>query len=99
MCGLCGILTEGMHWSDRTAAVGPVDHVLNRRDRMRRVALLNRILKAYSCSLSDWQGVSYVLSTFTGKTEIVHSLTELWPMVERLTGRQVDPLANTHGAQ
>ncbi|WOD13757.1 hypothetical protein [Paraburkholderia kirstenboschensis] len=34
-----------------------------------------------------------MISTFTGKTEIVENLAQLWPAVERLSGRSVDPLA------
>ncbi|MER1967576.1 hypothetical protein [Castellaniella sp. GW247-6E4] len=60
---------------------------------MRRVAYLNRVLVAFSCSVSDWQGSKYLLSTFTGKTELVDNLGQLWPAVERLTGGIADPLS------
>jgi hypothetical protein len=33
-----------------------------------------------------------VLSTLTGKTEIVDNLTHLWSAAEKLTGRPCDPL-------
>jgi len=44
-------------------------------------------------ALSDWQGSSFLLSTRTGKTEIIADLGHLWPAAERLSGRICDPLA------
>jgi hypothetical protein len=38
------------------------------------------------------QGDSFVLSTATGKTEMVDNLSHLWPAAERLIGRPCDPL-------
>jgi hypothetical protein len=43
--------------------------------------------------LSDWQGTSFLLSTLTGKSEIVEDLGHLWPAAEKLSGRICDPLA------
>jgi hypothetical protein len=43
-------------------------------------------------SLTDWQGTAFVLSSATGKTEIVDNLGHLWTAVERLTGKPCDPL-------
>jgi hypothetical protein len=75
MCALCGVLGGDGHWTDAaprpgifTRNTGPVER---RRERMARVAGANRILKAYGLSLADWQGASYVLSTATGKSELV----------------------------
>jgi hypothetical protein len=59
---------------------------------MHRVAAANRILKHYRMTLADWQGSSFVLSTATGKTEIVDNLSHLWAAAERLLGRPCDPL-------
>ena len=50
------------------------------------------MLGLYGLTLSDWQGTSYVLSTATGKTEIVDNLTHLWSAAEKLLGRPCDPL-------
>jgi Mg-chelatase subunit ChlI len=33
-----------------------------------------------------------VLSTATGKSDLVDSLAHLWPLAERLAGRPCDPL-------
>ena len=43
-------------------------------------------------NLADWQGSAFVLSTATGKTEIVDNLAHLWMAAERLLGRPCDPL-------
>jgi hypothetical protein len=59
---------------------------------MHRVAAANRILKHYRMTLSDWQGSTFVLSTATGKIEIVDDLSHLWMAAERLLGRPCDPL-------
>jgi hypothetical protein len=42
--------------------------------------------------LTDWAGTSYVLSSRTGRSEIVHHLAALWPAAERMAGRRCDPL-------
>jgi hypothetical protein len=43
-------------------------------------------------NLADWQGSAFVLSSATGKTEIVDNLAHLWMAAERLLGRPCDPL-------
>jgi hypothetical protein len=82
------------HWTDagRPASEDELAQV-RRRQRQLRVAYLNRLLPAFACTVSDWQNHAYLISTFTGKTEIVDNLAQLWPAVERLSGRRVDPLA------
>jgi hypothetical protein len=86
------------HWTDADvgagAATGDLADAATRRrqERQRRVAGLNRVLRAFGCTVSDWQGHAYLLGTFTGKTEIVADLAALWPAVQRLTGRDPDPL-------
>ena len=50
------------------------------------------MLAAYRLSLTDWQGRAYLLSTATGKTEVIETLAHLWPAAERLSGRSFDPL-------
>jgi hypothetical protein len=96
MCSLCGTLGAGEHWTEAHARPGVFtradDMITRRRDRIRRVSAANRILRLYGLALSDWQGSSYQLSTFTGRTEMVDSLAHLWPTAERLLGRVCDPL-------
>lgn len=97
MCSLCGILGANEHWADAAEREGVytrnADPMRRRRERADRVRLANRVLALYGMRLSDWQGVSFVLSTFTGKSEIVEDLGHLWPATERLCGRLCDPLA------
>ena len=96
MCALCGVLGAEDHWTDAPAAPGVAvrdgDAASRRRERMRRVAAANRILTHYRLTLTDWQGRSFVLSTFTGKSERVESFAHLWAAADRLLGRSCDPL-------
>jgi len=98
MCGLCGILGGEAHWSDLLPNADDDAEVRRRRaERGRRVRYLNIVLGAYACSVNDWQGSKYQVSTFTGKTELVDNLGELWAAVERLTGHVPDPLLPSVG--
>ena len=96
MCALCGVLGATEHWTDAVARPGVftrnTDAASRRRERMNRVAAANRVLKHYGMNLADWQGSAFVLSTATGKTEIVDNLGHLWMAAERLHGRPCDPL-------
>jgi hypothetical protein len=99
MCALCGVLGGTEHWADAharpgafTRNTGPLER---RRERARRVAHANRILTHFGLSLSDWQGSAFMLSTRTGKTELVDNLGHLWAAAEKLLGRPVDPLDPT----
>jgi hypothetical protein len=96
MCSLCGILGVENHWSDAVARPGVFSHNDEKRsrrmERARRIRLANRVLAAYRLSLSDFQGRSYLLSTATGKTEVIETLAHLWPTAEKLSGRLFDPL-------
>jgi hypothetical protein len=97
MCGLCGVLGGDDHWTSAVARPGVyarADSGAGRRqERAHRVRTANLILRHYRLTLSDWQGTSYLLSSATGKTELVDNLAHLWPAAERLTGRPCDPLA------
>jgi len=96
MCALCGVLGATEHWTDAVARPGVftrnTDAASRRRERMHRAAAANRVLKHYGMNLADWQGSAFVLSTATGKTEIVDNLAHLWMAAERLLGRPCDPL-------
>jgi hypothetical protein len=56
------------------------------------VQLANVVLAPFNMRLADWQGTSFVVSTFTGKREIIEDLGHLWAAAERLSGRACDPL-------
>ena len=96
MCALCGVLGGAGHWTDAVARAGVFTRtatpVERRRERAARVTQANTALRYYRLTLSDWQGTSFLLSTATGKTEIVDDLTHIWSAAEMLTGRPCDPL-------
>jgi hypothetical protein len=97
MCSLCGVLGGSEHWTDAIARDGVFTRatasVVRRRERANRVRIANRILARWRLKLSDWQGTSFLLSSSTGRTEIVPDLGHLWPAAERLSGGPIDPLA------
>jgi hypothetical protein len=96
MCALCGVLGGAGHWTDAVPRPGVFTRTATtlerRRERTLRVAHANRVLRHYRLTLSDWQGTSFVLSSATGKTEMVSDLTHLWAAAENLVGRPCDPL-------
>ena len=98
MCSLCGILGSNEHWTDAVARPGVftrnTERVDRRRERAKRVRIASRILTEFGLTLSDWQGSSFLLSTRTGKTEMVEDLGHLWPLAEKISGRVCDPLSD-----
>lgn len=96
MCTLCGVLGGVGHWTDAVARPGVFTRTATplerRRERAARVTQANMVLHHYRLTLSDWQGTSFLLSTATGKTEIVDDLTHIWSAAEKLIGRPCDPL-------
>jgi hypothetical protein len=96
MCSLCAVLGGSGHWTDAAARSGVftrnVDALQRRRERAHRVACASKVLSYYGLTLSDWQASSFLLSTATGKTELVEDLGHLWAAAERLLGRNCDPL-------
>ena len=96
MCALCGVLGGAEHWTAAIPRPGVftrnTDAASRRRERIGQVAAANRILKYYRVNLANWEGTTFVLSTATGKTEMVDNLGHLWTAVERLTGKPCDPL-------
>ena len=97
MCSLCGVLGGNEHWADAVPREGvytrATDSIARRRDRANQVRIANRILAHWRLKLSDWQGASFLLSTSTGRTEIVADLGHLWSAAEKLSGGPIDPLS------
>lgn len=87
MCGLCGLLGEDVHWSDPLG-----DELPRRRERLRRIAAINKVLAPFHLKVEDFQGVSYLLLGATGKQKMANGLDQLWQRAEQLIGRQLDPL-------
>lgn len=95
MCGLCGALAGGRHWSDGAGREGfeASDKYRTRRgERQRRTALINRLLAPQGLTIEDWAGTSYVLHSKRGAVAEVSTLPDLWLAIERETGEAIDPL-------
>jgi hypothetical protein len=96
MCALCGVLGAQDHWTDSAGAPGAFarrsEMHTRQRERQARTRVLNAVLRHYGLSLSDWSGNAYILSSRTGRTQVVDTLGQLWPAAERLSGRRCDPL-------
>ena len=89
MCGMCGLLGGGNHWSNASAS-GEGANV--RRQRLIQVSLANRVLRPYRLTLTDFHGQSFVLASPTGAGEIVDDFAQVWRVAERMAGRALDPL-------
>jgi hypothetical protein len=87
MCGLCGLLGEDVHWSDPLG-----DELPRRRERLRRIGAINKVVAPFRLKVEDFQGVSYLLLGATGKQELASGLDQLWQRAEQLIGRPLDPL-------
>jgi hypothetical protein len=82
MCGLCGVLLNET-WAEEAG---------DRRARVLRLKLLNRVLAHFGLRLDEWAGRVYVLRDRTGRTAVVDDLGSIWREAERLAGRPLDPL-------
>ena len=76
MCGLCGVLGNEGHWTDAPASRSLVRDRPAARERLQRVRLVNAVLAQFGLVLSDWQGAKYLLSSRTGRTEVVDNLAQ-----------------------
>ncbi len=95
MCGLCGALAGGRHWSDGAGREGfEASRKYRSRhvERTRRTHLINRVLGIHGLSIEDWGGSSYVLHSPAGAVQMVSTLPDLWLAIERETGEAIDPL-------
>lgn len=95
MCGLCGIFDDGRRWLDRAATLDPA---ALRRERLRRVAIVRRVLAPTGVIVDDWEGASFLVQGPTGAVEIVDNLFDLWRKAEQLGHRRLDPLDAAPGA-
>jgi hypothetical protein len=84
VCSLCGVF-RNEHWADEGGG---------RRRLVLRVSVLQRLLATAGLSLREWAG-QYVVADAKGRSEVVEDLPGLWVVVERLTGRPLDPLDPT----
>jgi hypothetical protein len=87
MCALCGLLGSESHWAGSIRGNLPA-----RQERLRRILQANRVLSFYRLRLDDFQGSSYVLTSATGRSEIVADFGQVWRAAEQMAGRPLDPL-------
>jgi hypothetical protein len=102
VCVLCGEFVSRIHWTERPAerrarafedARARHDNQrLQRRERIRRTAVANEVLRFYGLKVQDWAGSKYVLRDGKGRSALVQDLGSLWPVAEKLAGRPLDPL-------
>lgn len=97
MCGLCGVLGGPAHWSEGSAWLDGAP--TRRAERQRQVRLCNTLLAGLRLKLDDWQGSSFVLSSPTGRHEVLSTLPEIWAMAERMAKTQFEPLDPEFWAQ
>lgn len=97
MCGFCGLVGGAEHWSEMRQAPRPDDDPLaqgsRQRERLHRIALLDRVTRHYGVRVRDWAGSSFILAHVTGETVVIGELAQLWPEVERLAKVRCDPLS------
>jgi hypothetical protein len=96
MCGLCGVFGGKGHWTDSASAAeafaGRKEPQTRLRERQTRTRVVNAVLKQHGVIVKDWSGNTYLLTGRTGRTAIVDTVGEIWPAVERISGRACDPL-------
>jgi hypothetical protein len=93
VCSLCGTLYATRHWAEAPGTGAEVEaRRAWMRDRLRRVELLNRVLRPLALSVDEWEGTAYVLRTRTGESVLCADLATLFVEAERLARRPLDPL-------
>jgi len=94
MCGLCGVLGIS-HWTELSAhrdSFTPTAARTVGAERQQRVRLVNRILAPVRIRVADWAASSYLVTSATGRSEVVDDVQAVWAAVEKLRGRPLDPL-------
>lgn len=97
MCGLCGVWRGKGHWSARTenprAFAASREPANLMRERTQQLQALNRVTRPFGVSVRDWEATQWIAASQSGASEVVATVADLWPAVERLARRKVDPLA------
>jgi hypothetical protein len=87
MCSLCGNMGVGRDWADEAKATGGTATL----ERQHRMQLAAEVLRPAGLTLRQWGG-RYQLLGATGRSELVDTLSGLWPAADRLGRRALDPL-------
>lgn len=90
MCGLCGLIEEQTDWTDL-----PSD-LPRRQERQKRLSVVNKIIKPLQVTVSDVQGVNFLVQTLTGKSALANGLNELWGQIDSLTAKPIDVLDESY---
>lgn len=97
MCEVCAIFGAGEHWSDfgrQRNERFPFEDIRHyRRERRRRVALLNRLLGPRGLTVEEWDGEALQVGEAAGRTMLAPTLSDVWRAVDALSGAPLDPLA------
>jgi hypothetical protein len=103
MCEVCAIFGAGEHWSDFGRMRDerfPFDDIQHyRAERRRRIALLNTLLEPHGVTCEDWDGEALAVVDRIGRSKLAPTLNDVWPAVEALSGRAVDPLDPALGSR
>ena len=102
MCEVCAIFGAGEHWSDfgrlRDERFPFADIQHYRSERRRRIALLNRLFAPLAVTCEDWDGEALMLFDRQGRSRLAPTLSDVWPALEALTSKAIDPLDETYCA-
>ncbi|WP_282587556.1 hypothetical protein [Lichenifustis flavocetrariae] len=86
MCLACSFPTADGHWSDAGAVAGGLGP-----DRM--LDLLRRLLANESLSIRRVAPrAGFLVTTPSGRAARATTIDDVWPVVQLLTGRTIDPL-------
>ncbi|MEH6647331.1 hypothetical protein [Sulfitobacter sp.] len=89
MCNACGFPTRPGHWTDAGATTSG-DRL---RLQLRRVEVLNKILRGYGFSArTPGHGPGFALASFTGRTTLLPDLETVWEEAAQQLGQPLDPL-------
>lgn len=102
MCEVCAIFGAGEHWSDfgrlRNERFPFGDIQRYRTERRRRIGLINELVGPLRIGCEDWDGEAMLVVDASGRSKLAPTLGDVWPAVEALSGRPVDPLDPAFGA-
>lgn len=97
MCEVCAIFGAGEHWSDFARMRNdrfPFGEIqAYRQERKRRIGILNRLIGPLDLQCEDWDGEALSIFDRQGRSRIAPTLTDVWSVIEALSGRTIDPLA------